>query len=80
MKASDDELSKSFVNVLLRDLKLRPTVVTPTVVAVVVCMVLIFKGLVANVVVLVWVFILGSSDVVGDVDLSALVDVTRVDV
>lgn len=79
MKASDDELSKSFVNVVLRDLKLRFTVVTSTVVALVVlvvCREFIVVDVVANMVVLLMV---GASDIeVDDVDLSLLV-VTRVD-
>lgn len=65
IKASDERFSKSSVNVLLRDLKLMLTDVTPTVVAFVVfvCMVLIVVGLVASVVILVWVVVLGSSGV-----------------
>lgn len=69
------------MNVLLRDLKLTITDVTPTVVACVVfvCMVLIVIGLLVNTVVLVWIAVVVASDVVvGDTDLSALVDANRV--
>lgn len=53
MKASDEWFSKSFVNVLLRDLKLMLTDVTVVAFAVFVCMVLIVVVLVASVVILV---------------------------
>lgn len=69
MKAADEEFSKSFVNMLLTDLKLMLTDVTPTVAfTVFVCMVLIVVGLVPSVVRLLWVVLSGASDVgFGDV-------------
>lgn len=76
MKASDDELSKSLVNLLLRDVKLALTVVSPTVVVlvlVVAWVVPMVLDVVANMVVLIWEVVVEASDNAGDVDFNRVV-------